>query len=100
MECKEIYEKIRDHAFTMRRSIENSARNMQFIEMMKNVLFNNLDDIEEALKYAADAEDQIHLLSVELDDADAELAEKDKEIAELKAALAKKTPKGKKQDVE
>ena len=75
MEIKELYEKIRSQNFNMRKGMANSVNHTQFIEQTKNVLFNNTDAIEEALKYAVEAEQQIRLLEVELNDAEAEIDE-------------------------
>jgi len=83
MDIKGLYEKISEHSFNMRRGIANSVNHAAFIEQMKNVLFNNLDDIEAALKLASEMEKQINVLEVELNDAERELSEKDKTIAEL-----------------
>lgn len=91
---KELYEKIRDMAFAVRNGIANTAVPMRFVEQAKNVLYNNMDGIEEALKFAMDAEKKIKVLEVEIESADAELQEKDDYIRELKEALEKK-PNGK-----
>ena len=99
MTNKELYEKISDAAFSYRRAAANVAFPAPHVERMKNILFNNLGEIEEALKYAAEAEKQIHVLTVEIESADAELKEKDDEIAALKKQK-KQTTKAKKPDVE
>lgn len=83
---KELYEKIRDMAFAVRNGIANTAVPMRFVEQAKNVLYNNMDGIEAALKFAADAQDQIKVLELELSDAERELDE-----------LTKKTTTKKKQ---
>jgi len=75
MELKELYEKIRSQNFNMRKGISNSVNHTPFIEQTKNVLFNNTDAIEEALKYAVEAEQKIQILEVELNDAEAEIDE-------------------------
>jgi hypothetical protein len=75
MELKELYEKIRSQNFNMRKGISNSVNHTPFIEQTKNVLFNNTDAIEEALKYAVEAEQKIKVLEVELNDAEAEIDE-------------------------
>lgn len=72
---KELYEKIRDMAFAVRNGIANTAAPMRFVEQAKNVLYNNMDGIEAALKFAADAQDQIKVLELELSDAERELDE-------------------------
>ena len=91
MTNKELYEKISDQRFTMRRGISNSMNHAAFYEQMKNILLNNLDQIVDALQYAAEAEAKINVLELELNDAERELDEKDKQIKELTAAAAKKT---------
>ena len=84
MGYKELYEKVRDQAFSLRKALGNTVSTASHINQMKNVLYNNLDEIEKALKFAADAEQKIKVLEVEIDSADAELKEKDDEIAALK----------------
>ena len=82
---KELYEKIRDVAFTTRRALANTAAPASHIERAKNVLYNNMDAIEDALKYASEAEKQIQLLEVELADAERELDEATKKTTKKKA---------------
>lgn len=89
MEIKELYEKIRDNAFTMRRGLANSVSHSQIIERMKNILYNNLTEIEAALKYASEAADKIKILELELDDAERELDELTKKTTHK---TSKKTP--------
>lgn len=83
---KALYEEISETAFRTRRGIANTAAPMRFVETAKNVLYNNMDAIEEALKYAAEASQKIRVLEVELADAERELDE----------ALSKKTTPKKK----
>ena len=64
-----LYEKIRDMAFNVRRGIESTAVPMRYVEQAKNILYNNMDDIEVALKFASEASKQIQVLELELDDA-------------------------------
>jgi len=90
MEIKELYEKIRSASFAMRKGISNSNNHGPFREQMKNVLFNNLDDIESALKFASECSKKIEVLELELDDAERELDELTK----------KTTPKSKKKSVD
>lgn len=75
MDYKALYEKIRDMAFSVRNGIANTAVPLRFVEQAKNVLYNNMYDIEVALKFAAEAEEQIKVLEVELADAERELDE-------------------------
>lgn len=90
MEIKELYEKIRVAAFNMRKGMSNSNNHASFREQMKNVLFNNLTEIEAALKYATEAADKIKVLELELDDAERELDELTKKTT---PAVTKKTKK-------
>ena len=92
MEIKGLYEKISNQNFTLKRVIGNSAAPGAVIEQTKNVLYNNIDAIEEALKYAADAEGQIRVLEQELDDAEREIDELTK--AGKKATGKKKPAEG------
>ena len=89
MSRKELYEKIRDNSFNMRKAISNTAVHTPYIERMKNVLYNNLSEIEDALKYAAEAEKQIQVLELELADAERELDEATKKTTQKKQRTAK-----------
>lgn len=91
---KELYEKIRDAAFNCRKAISNGIMTNQNVERMKNILYNNLDGIEEALKFAAEAEGKIKVLEVELADAESELDEKTKELRAMGGKGRKKTANG------
>ncbi len=95
MDIKGLYEKISDQNFRMKRGIANSVNHGAYYEQTKNLLLNNADAIEEALKYAMEAEKNIQVLELELKDAERELDEKDKLIAELTAAGKKTTGKKK-----
>ena len=86
---KELYEKIRDAAFEFRKALSNGIMVNRHIERIKNILYNNLDGIEEALKFAADAESKLKVCEVELADAERELDEKTKELEDLKATGGK-----------
>ena len=46
MNYKELYEKIRDMAFTVRNGINNTSTPLRFVEQAKNILYNNMDAIE------------------------------------------------------
>lgn len=85
---KELYEKIRDMAFAVRNGIANTAVPMRFVEQAKNILYNNMDGIEAALKFAADAQDQIKVLELELSDAERELDELTKKTTNKKKPKA------------
>lgn len=93
---QELVKTISDHAFRLRRAKSNGTMIRQEQESMKNILMNNVDQILEALSVAAEADEKISLLEMELDDADKELDEKDAEIRALKGeAGGKPTKKGK-----
>lgn len=96
MDIQALYEKIRDLSYNLRRGLGNTMNHTPFIEQTKNVLYNNLGAIEEALKFAADADKQIKVLTVEVESADAELKEKDDEIKALKEAADKPVGKRRK----
>lgn len=95
---KELYEKIRDAAFTCRKNQSNGIQPLRQVETMKNILYNNLDEIEKALEFASKAEQEINVLTVELQDAESELSEKTRELEELKAAGSKAGRKSGKAD--
>ena len=89
----ELYKKIREQNFQLRRARDNGVSQGPIVEQTKNILMNNIDDIENALKVAADSADKIALLELELDDAEKELDEKDAQIKELQARLENSTGK-------
>ena len=89
-EIKSLYEKIRDNSFSMRRGMSNSVAHGPLVERMKNILYNNLPEIEEALKFAADAAQQIEVLEVELADAERELDEATKKTTQKKTKVTTK----------
>lgn len=89
MDIKNLYTKISEQRFRLRRVIANTVNHGPVIEQTKNMLYNNIAEIEEALEYAAKAEDQIKLLELELSDAERELDE-----------LAKKTTRKPKKEAE
>lgn len=84
MNRTELYEKIRDSHFNMRKGISNTNNHGPFMEQMKNILLNNLDEIEDALKFASEAEKQIQVLELELADAERELDEATKKTTHKK----------------
>ena len=86
---QELYEKIRDVAFATRRALGNTAAPMRHVETAKNILYNNMDEIEEALRFAADAEKQIQVLELELADAEREIDELSKPKTTQKNKKAK-----------
>ena len=97
-DMKELYEKIRDAAFTCRKNQANGIMVARQVETMKNILYNNLDGIEKALEYASKAAQEIKVLTVELQDAESELSEKARELEELKASGTKSGRKSNKTD--
>lgn len=88
MEIKGLYEKISEQNFTLKRVLGNSAAPGAIIEQTKNILYNNIDAIEEVLKYAVDAEKNIQVLEVELQNAEDELDA----LSKAKKATGKKKP--------
>lgn len=89
MDRKALYEKISDLNFNLKRVLGNTSAPGGMIEQAKNILYNNIDAIEESLKYAADAEMQIKVLELELSDAERELDEI-KNGAEKKSIVKRK----------
>ena len=84
MTIKELKQAIDDQAFALKKAKTRGFMVNQETEKMRNLLVNSLDDILAALDVAIGAEDKIARLVVEVESADAELKEKDDEIAELK----------------
>jgi len=87
---QELYEKIRDLAFSTRRALGNTAAPIPHIDRAKNILYNNMDAIEQGLKFAAEAEKEIKLLEVELADAEREIDELSKSKTTQKTKKAAK----------
>lgn len=83
MDIKALYEKLSGQQFNLRRAIANTVNHTPHIEQTKNVLYNNFDEIVDALKYATDSEQKMKVLELELSDAERELDEKDAQIKEL-----------------
>ena len=96
MNIQELHDRIAGQAFTMNKAKTRGFMVAQETDRMRNVLMNSLDEIIEALDYAAKADVRVERMAAEVDAADRELAEKDEEIAELK----KSKGKGKKTNVE
>ena len=83
MEVKELVQKLEEQAFKLNIAKSNGNMVPQETERMKNVLMNNCDEIVAQLKRIAKMEENIMMLEQEIDDADAELKEKDQQIEEL-----------------
>lgn len=96
MTIKELKQTLDDQAFAMKKAKTRGFMVNQETEKMRNILVNNLDDILAALDVAIDAEERIARLVVEVESADAELAEKDDEIKALKEAADKPVGKRRK----
>lgn len=96
MTVKELKQTIEEQAFTLKKAKTRGFMVNQETEKMRNILVNNLDDILAALDVAIDAEERIARLVVEVESADAELAEKDDEIKALKEAADKPVGKRRK----
>ena len=92
MDIKAIYGKISEQNFRLKRVLENSSAPGSTIEQTKNILYNNIDEIEAALKYAAEAEKKIQVLELELSDAEREIDELSKPTK--KATTKKKVGEG------
>ena len=99
----DLYTKVLDQNFALRRARDNGVSQGPIVEQTKNILLNNIDAIEEALKVACDSAAKIALLELELDDAEKELDDRDARIKELteqlgnttgKKTTAKKKPSG------
>ena len=85
MTIKELKETLSAQAFALKKAKTRGFMVNQETERMRNLLVNHIDDILSALDVAIKAEEQIQRLMVEVESADAELAEKDDEIAALKS---------------
>lgn len=81
---KELYNKIEEQLFRMNKAIANGFMVNQEKERMQNVLFNNAQEICDALKQATEMEEKIAVLELELNDAEAELAELDQKLGKGK----------------
>ncbi|MBO5987248.1 MAG: hypothetical protein J6Q02_10720 [Lachnospiraceae bacterium] len=96
MTIKELKQTLDDQAFAMKKAKTRGFMVNQETEKMRNILVNNLDDILAALDVAIKAEEKIARLVIEIENADAELAEKDDEIKALKEAVDKPVGKRRK----
>ena len=96
MTIKELKQMLEEQAFALKKAKTRGFMVNQETEKMRNILVNNLDDILAALDVAIDAEERIARLVVEVESADAELAEKDDEIKALKEAADKPVGKRRK----
>ena len=96
MTIKELKQTLDDQAFAMKKAKTRGFMVNQETEKMRNILVNNLDDILAALDVAIKAEEKIARLVIEVENADAELAEKDDEIKALKEAVDKPVGKRRK----
>jgi len=99
MSIKELKDLISGQAFNLNKARTRGFMVNQETEKMRNLLVNNLDEILAALDTAIDAEERIARLVVEVESADAELAEKDDEIKALKGAADKPVGKRRKLSV-
>lgn len=96
MTIKELKETLSAQAFALKKAKTRGFMVNQETEKMRHLLVNNLDDIMSALDVAIEAEEKIARLVVEVESADAELAEKDDEIKALKEAADKPVGKRRK----
>lgn len=86
MGMKEMIKEVQDQAFRMKLAESNGIMVREEKERTKNILYNNMELILEALAMADEADEKIQVLELQLDDSDKELAELEKELKELKAA--------------
>lgn len=96
MDVNGLKQRIGDQLFTLKKAETLRIKVAQEREKLSNILVNNVDEIIEVLDYVAKADERIARLAAEVESADAELQEKDDEIAALKKTKAK----AKKPDVE
>lgn len=87
---KQLIQEVGDQAFRLRNAKSNGIMVAQETERMKNVLINNLDAITEALRMAEEADEQIKILNLQLDDAENDLKNAEAELKKLKAGGGKK----------
>lgn len=99
MNIKEVREKIEEQAFRLKKASTNRIMVANETERMKNVLYNNVSEIIEILKFAESANEKIDRLYIEVENADAELQDKDDEIKALKEAAARPAAKSKSKKV-
>lgn len=95
MGMKEMIKEVQDQAFRMKLAESNGIMVREEKERTKNILYNNMELILEALAMADEADEKIQVLELQLDDSDKELAELEKELKELKAATDGKKVAGK-----
>ena len=88
MDLKKLVKDIQDQEFRLRGAEASGMMVRDERERMKNLLFNCKGEIMEALALADEADEQIKLLELQLDDSDRELTEITKELKELKAGAA------------
>lgn len=91
MDFKKLYETVSEQTFRLKRALGNSAVPGRAIEQTKNILYNNVEDIEAALKFASEASKKIEVLEVELADAERELDELNKQAKSKKTTTKNKT---------
>ena len=100
MDLKKLVKDIQDQEFRLRGAEASGMMVRDERERMKNLLFNCKGEIMEALALADEADEQIKLLELQLDDSDRKLTEVTKELKELKAGAAPDSKKvaGKRKD--
>lgn len=92
MDRKELYEKIRSIAEKVKLTMGGSNQ-LRHIEQAKNILFNNIDDIVQALQFSMDEEQQLKTLNVVADDQEREIDELQQKNIELTAQVEELTAK-------
>ena len=98
MSITELRDLISSQVFTLEKAKTRGMMVNHETQRLQNVLMNHVNDIVSALEYAVTAQDTIDRLTVEVENSDAELQDKDDEIKSLKEALEAKKPVGKKKN--
>ena len=87
MDIHELKDLISSQLFTLNKAKIRGMMVNREMERMQNVLMTHKEDIVNALEYAENAAKTIERLSIEVENSDAELQDKDDEIAALKEKL-------------
>ena len=95
MDIHELKDLISSQLFTLNKAKTRGMMVSREMERMQNVLMTHKEDIVNALEYAENAAKTIERLSIEVENSDAELQDKDDEIAALKEKLNGKKGAGK-----
>lgn len=99
MSITELRDLISSQVFTLEKAKTRGMMVNHETQRLQNVLMNHVNDIVSALEYAVTAQDTIDRLSIEVENSDAELQDKDDEIAALKEKLNGKKVAGKRAEM-